>query len=204
MCCSRSGLQEQHEILLRSFQSVKFEFHDLDGLAWTDSVRQELRQISHAEKPKENGESTFAVLSNADLASFSPDDTIRIPAVRICTSELEPELEPLQQAGNYITSRYGKRDGTRVRSPIKGLFSIPDGNTHTASDKPLPKTSATDVDERTLRLKDPPSSICTDKVQFPAALPKSPTMDASVITSIFRSPNLSSKHRRIISQTCYL
>ncbi|KAF8689768.1 hypothetical protein AX14_003183 [Amanita brunnescens Koide BX004] len=61
--------KEQHETLLCSFQSVKFEFNDLDGLLWTDSMKWELQKDAGIEV----SQPSFVVLTEADLALFASE-----------------------------------------------------------------------------------------------------------------------------------
>ncbi|PPQ87737.1 hypothetical protein CVT25_015162 [Psilocybe cyanescens] len=61
--------KEQRQLLMQPFATVKAEFVDLDGLPWTQTA---LRNSSNSNS------NTFVVLTYADLASFSVDDTIRV------------------------------------------------------------------------------------------------------------------------------
>ncbi|TFK70774.1 hypothetical protein BDN72DRAFT_522668 [Pluteus cervinus] len=85
--------RDQLQALHQSFASVKVEFSDLDGQRWTESTLRTRSQQTHMNAlraraftegslppPSKNG--GFAVLSNADLASFSPDETIRASGQR--------------------------------------------------------------------------------------------------------------------------
>ncbi|KAF9474147.1 hypothetical protein BDN70DRAFT_936881 [Pholiota conissans] len=139
--------EEQRQTLLRPFAAVKAEFADLDGLRWTQTALRR-RQTSHhnpTPNPTHNpanqaiNNTTFAVLTNADLASFAPGDTIRIPPlpsrnrprfpsplIRGTTSlpDTQPTTDPHSNPHRHPPPN-NHRDGTRQRSPIKGLFSTP-------------------------------------------------------------------------------
>ncbi|TFK39579.1 hypothetical protein BDQ12DRAFT_734910 [Crucibulum laeve] len=51
-------LQEQWQILLRSFTSVKVEFSDPDGLRWTPQALNKLQAVCFVSTPKTHSEST--------------------------------------------------------------------------------------------------------------------------------------------------
>ncbi|KAF8625446.1 hypothetical protein AX17_006847 [Amanita inopinata Kibby_2008] len=143
--------EEQRETLLRSFQSVKFEFNDLDGLSWSDSARQRLRQESQTAVTS----ATFVVLSNADLASFSPEDTIRVSIRRPRVPRTDAEPPSHSSNSGFLTPalKCRHRDGSRTRSPVKGLFSITDEDTdveHSSNDKDRYK-EAKKVDQPSIR-----------------------------------------------------
>ena len=71
---------------------------------------------------------TFVVLTNADLATLSPDDTIRVPPIAHSRPSFPSPLlsQKKDLPATDAPSRY--RDGNRSRSPIKGLF--PTGTNH--------------------------------------------------------------------------
>jgi len=126
--------EEQRLTLLKSFTSVKVEFTDLDGLRWSQTALHKfptnvahLSPTSHATS-KDN---TFVVLTNADLANFSAEDTIRVSA---STTRLRPRHPGYQVTLPHITSESHRRhrNGSRSRSPIKGLFQP--GSSHKGSD----------------------------------------------------------------------
>lgn len=125
---------------------------------------------------------SFVVLTKADLASFAPEETIRPSAVRTRASQVN--LEPLQRNSARLTPElvYGKRDGTRARSPIKGLFSVPHTEAH---------STRNDTDDR----DEPPVSVCSDMDYIPLYPSSSPQTDAGVITSIFQSSVFSTHGR---------
>ncbi|KAF8344622.1 hypothetical protein F5887DRAFT_969897 [Amanita rubescens] len=182
--------EEQRETLLRSFRSVKFEFYDLDGLSWTDSIKQRLlRKDARATMKKP----TFVVLTKADLASFAPEDTIRPSAVRRARAAQQESGSPQRISINLTPGlRYGKRDGSRTRSPVKGLFSVSD------TDAPSMRTTSTlNDDQMTIRFE---AHSGRDQMS-PGSHPSQRT-DAGVITSIFRSSVFSPTHGRKRSQTC--
>jgi hypothetical protein len=132
---------------------------------------------------------SFVVLTKADLASFAPEETIRPSAVRAHASQVKgPESLQCNSARLTPALMYGKRDGTRARSPIKGLFSI--SNTEARS-------TGNDTDDR----DESPASVYSDMDHIPLYPPSSPQTDAGVITSIFQS-SVFSTHGRKKPQTC--
>ncbi|PFH46289.1 hypothetical protein AMATHDRAFT_8007 [Amanita thiersii Skay4041] len=177
--------EEQRQILLRSFQSVKFEFSDLDGLSWSDSALRKLHKESRTAKNSNNA--TFVVLTNADLASFSPDDTIRVSS--LCRPRSSSRSNPVSGADSLqhdetalgASLKYRKRDGARIRSPIKGLFSALTSAATSGSDgwwyssdsnKASQETKNDEVcHSNTTRTRGSTFSILSDKIFFP----KSPT-----------------------------
>ncbi|KAG6865546.1 hypothetical protein C0991_001550 [Blastosporella zonata] len=130
--------EEQRQILQRSFSSVKVEFSDLDGLSWRQKPQ---AWVNSPEQP-------FVVLTNADLASFGPHETIRAsassrprPRTSISSPNISsrplispPQTSPtlthahstslasLSSSTETITAILNKHLATRSRSPIKGLF----------------------------------------------------------------------------------
>lgn len=111
---------EQRRTLLRPFASVKFEFSDLDGLRWTSSAlhRRQVHQPQRPDAPQKRlhratTSTAFVVLTNADLAAFSGEDTIRVSVTSV-----------------------DHRNGKRSRSPLKGLF--PEKNTPASSSAGFP------------------------------------------------------------------
>jgi len=84
--------ENERQILLRSFASVKFEFSDLDGLTWSQSLtrRRYYPNVpqctkSHTRSRMQSSESVpFTVLSNTDISSSRPEETIRLkPSVSL-------------------------------------------------------------------------------------------------------------------------
>lgn len=128
---------------------------------------------------------SFVVLTKADLASFAPEETIRPSALRAHASREKPE--PLQ-CSLTPALMYGKRDGTRARSPIKGLFSI--SNTEARS-------AGNDTDDR----EESPASVPSEMDYIPLYPPSTPQTDAGVITSIFQSSVFSAHGRKKIAAT---
>ncbi|KAG6887055.1 hypothetical protein C0995_001997 [Termitomyces sp. Mi166 len=125
--------EEQRQILHNSFRSVKVEFSDLDGLSWSKVPQK--RVISP--------DQTFVILTNTDLASFGPLDTIRASASsrpRPRTSNSSPNISSrpffspplnaptLRHAHSSFSSRetikaiLHNHRATRSHSPVKGLF----------------------------------------------------------------------------------
>jgi hypothetical protein len=188
--------EEQHETLLRSFQSVKFEFHDLDGLSWTDSIRQKLQQ----DTPSNVSQPSIVEFSKAELPSFSPEETIRVSATRLPVSQEDVE-ECFQSHDNFSTPalRRGKRDGTRTRSPVKGLFSACGANNRESRHASEDFGMANDQD--TIKMRESPVSGYSVKDNSFSVSPR-PSMDAGIIKSIFRSPVFSPNRGRMRSQTC--
>ncbi|KAH7886708.1 hypothetical protein F5I97DRAFT_1780018, partial [Phlebopus sp. FC_14] len=80
--------EDLNRALLRSFESVKTEFSDLDGLKWSPYVKQvheeqtpkatctELGEFPRVSDPAHRS-SPCAMSSHAELASSAPEDTIR-------------------------------------------------------------------------------------------------------------------------------
>ncbi|KAG6850304.1 hypothetical protein H0H93_015246 [Arthromyces matolae] len=128
--------EEQRQILHNSFRSVKVEFSDLDGLSW------------QAKSPKvSSSDQAFVVLTNADLASFGPHDTIRAsissqPSARTSVSSPSLSSRPFYSSSptlrhthstvslssqslsstNTLKAILRNHRATRSRSPVKGLF----------------------------------------------------------------------------------
>ncbi|KDR65311.1 hypothetical protein GALMADRAFT_148792 [Galerina marginata CBS 339.88] len=83
--------EKQRQLLHRPFATVKAEFTDLDGQRWTQrwtqtalrmrqppqSQPQPQRRVPRQSEALTQTNATFVVLTNADLASFAPEDTIR-------------------------------------------------------------------------------------------------------------------------------
>jgi len=124
--------EEQRQTLLKSFTSVKVEFTDLDGLRWSQTALRRFpsfhRNIPHI-SPTSHSTSknnTFVVLTNADLANFSPEDTIRVSTSTSAT-KLRPRYTGHPPSTPHLSTLLPQlhrrhRDGNRSRSPIKGLF----------------------------------------------------------------------------------
>ena len=201
--CSPSRQQLQRLTLLRSFRSVKFEFQDLDGLSWTDSIKQKLlRKVSggcigtgkciNTPLTLQDARATmkmptFVVLTKADLALFAPEETICPSAVKRARAAQQEGSSPQRNSGNLTPgSRYGKRDGSRTRSPVKGLFSVFD-----TSDAPSIRPASDDQ-----------ATVRSDGDQISPGSHPSQRTGAGVITSIFCSSLFSPTHGRKRSQTC--
>ncbi|TFK66734.1 hypothetical protein BDN72DRAFT_961519 [Pluteus cervinus] len=117
------------QALQESFASVKVEFSDLDGQIWTKSnlrMRSQqtrfnaLRARSFADgslPPPSN----FVVLSNADLDSFSPEDTIRASGRR------RPRVFERPPSSSTSTTMSGGTmlDSGPSRQSVFTLFSDP-------------------------------------------------------------------------------
>jgi len=133
---------------------------------------------------------TFVVLTKADLASFAPEDTICPSAVRRARVAQQESGPPQRNSINLTPGlRYGKRDGSRTRSPVKGLFSVSDTDA-----PPIRTTSMLNDDHASLRFE---AHSGRDQM-----LPGSHPTNAGIITSIFRSSIFSPMHGRKRSQTC--
>ncbi|KAF8151290.1 hypothetical protein B0H34DRAFT_124236 [Crassisporium funariophilum] len=126
--------EEQRQMLMKPFTSVKVEFSDLDGLRWTQTALRKFQPLQrHASAHVASSHhasmihNTFVVLTNADLASFSPEDTIRVSG---STTKARPRFpsQPTVVSHHHASLFFGTnthrrhRDGSRPRSPIKGLF----------------------------------------------------------------------------------
>jgi len=78
--------ENERQILLRSFASVKFEFSDLDGQTWSPSLTRQRHYPSapYCTKPSvrsrmQSHESVpFVVISNKEISSCHPEETIRL------------------------------------------------------------------------------------------------------------------------------
>jgi len=78
--------ENERQILLRSFASVKFEFSDLDGLTWSPSSarRRPPPNALHGAKPyarsrvQPSESAPFVVLSNKEISSSHPEETVRL------------------------------------------------------------------------------------------------------------------------------
>ncbi|RDB30604.1 hypothetical protein Hypma_005724 [Hypsizygus marmoreus] len=151
--------EEQRQTLLRSFTSVKVEFSDLDGLTW--------HAHAHATTTARiSAPPAFVILTNADLASFSPEDTIRASASRsrprASHSHSSPSLS--SSSSSHKSSPHATlraRHPRRPRSPFKGLFPPP-------SSSPTDPTYDSDCD-RTVRAD---SGSDSDAVEAGAPLRK--------------------------------
>ncbi|KAF8067535.1 hypothetical protein FPV67DRAFT_1780639 [Lyophyllum atratum] len=163
--------EEQRETLLRSFTSVKVEFSDLDGLAWN-------APCATPTSPKPRGRSpdhAFVILTNADLASFEPHETIRASAAsrpRPRTSISSPNLSAAcgtfpsvppslkhsySALSNFSTSSSYSPSATikailksktpRSRSPIKGLFPTQYCDVYESDSDRTVRGSDTELDE---------------------------------------------------------
>jgi hypothetical protein len=129
--------EEQRQTLLKPFTSVKVEFTDLDGLRWSQTALHSFPSFHRNTPLSTTSHSTsennaFVILTNADLANFSAEDTIRVSASSI---KLRPSY-PGQQAStpdvstSLPESPRRHRDGGRSRSPIKGVFQSEPRHVH--------------------------------------------------------------------------
>ncbi|GLB39353.1 hypothetical protein LshimejAT787_0605150 [Lyophyllum shimeji] len=137
--------EEERETLLRSFTSVKVEFSDLDGLAWPASARCGGRGAPPPPSPRpspraqsQSPDHKFVILTNADLASFAPHETIRASAgtrPRPRSSVSSPNLSSAAHPHHTLKHSYSalsspsatikailKGKTSHPRSPVKGLF----------------------------------------------------------------------------------
>jgi hypothetical protein len=135
--------EEQRQTLLKSFTSVKVEFTDLDGLRWSQTALRRfppfhintpnISSTSHATS-KNN---TFVVLTNADLANFSAEDTIRVST---SSSKMRPPYPIQKTATPHLPSVLPQssppqHDDNRSRSSIEGLFQSE--SSHQGSDSSI-------------------------------------------------------------------
>lgn len=143
-CAAMRMTEEQRQALQGSFTSVKCDFQDLDGMQWS---RRALRSRSHQcpsppssssspyTSPRTESYIAFAVLTNADLAALGPEETVRASASRRYAAEATIVCRPASDPDATVTCRAGlppadtplsppnnHRNGTRSRSPVKGLF----------------------------------------------------------------------------------
>jgi hypothetical protein len=132
--------ENERQILLRSFASVKFEFSDLDGLTWTPSLtrRRHYPNAPQYTKPyarsrMQSSESApFAVLSNKEISSAHPEETIRLkPSASL------PSIMSDGYHSSFSTDQVKKEDPEDVSSE-EGLLSTP-----TQSHFELPQTAET-------------------------------------------------------------
>jgi hypothetical protein len=138
--------ENERQILLRSFASVKFEFSDLDGLTWSPSStrRRYYPNAPHYTKPyarsrvQSSESGPFAVLSNKDISSSHPEETIRLKSSVSSPSIMSPGYHP-----SFSTDQVKKEDPEDVSSE-ESLLSTP---TQSHFDLPqtveTPKTSST-------------------------------------------------------------
>ncbi|KAJ2929911.1 hypothetical protein H1R20_g7176, partial [Candolleomyces eurysporus] len=115
--------EEQLRLLKAPFLSVKFEFSDLDGLHWTKSS---LYSRQHRSPVAWHNDTSFtspapAVITRADLARLSPEETIRLPRKQAYSSM--PKFAGTA-ASLGLASNYRQKE----RSPVKGLFQDLDLN----------------------------------------------------------------------------
>ncbi|KAF8056641.1 hypothetical protein FPV67DRAFT_1786978 [Lyophyllum atratum] len=163
--------EEQRETLLRSFTSVKVEFSDLDGLAWNAPCATPASPTPRGRSP----DHAFVILTNADLASFEPHETIRAsagsrprPRASISSPNLSaacgtfpsvpPSLKHSYSAlSNFSTSSSYSPSATirailksktsRSRSPIKGLFPTQYCDVYDSDSDHTVRGSDTEVDD---------------------------------------------------------
>ncbi|KAH6897765.1 hypothetical protein BKA70DRAFT_1569860 [Coprinopsis sp. MPI-PUGE-AT-0042] len=125
--------EEQFKLLKGAFSSVKFEFHDLDGLRWTASAlgsQQHRLRTSYRPLPKRHPSPGRMTAPKRDV---SEDETIRITSRKLPPSSLhlsyndESDLEttvPSPKHDSTFNAKHLSRDGTRQRPPVKGLFQV--------------------------------------------------------------------------------
>ncbi|KAF9653771.1 hypothetical protein BDM02DRAFT_3107768 [Thelephora ganbajun] len=132
--------ENERQILLRSFASVKFEFSDLDGLTWSPSLTRRRYYPNapqytrpYARSRMQSSESVpFAVLSNKDISSPHPEETIRLkPSVSL------PSIMSDGYHSPFSTDQVKKEDHEDVSSE-ESLLSTP-----TQSHFELPQTVET-------------------------------------------------------------
>jgi len=132
--------ENERQILLRSFASVKFEFSDLDGLTWSPSLA---RRRYHPNAPQytkpyarsrmQSSESVpFTVLSNTDISSPHSDETTRLKSSVSLPSVMSVGYHP-----SFPADQVKKEDPEDVSSE-ESLLSTP-----TQSHFELPQTVET-------------------------------------------------------------
>jgi len=111
----------------------------LDGLRWSQTALRRFPSFHRNTSPTSHATSknnTFVVLTNADLANFSAEDTIRV-STSSSASRLRPRYSGQQPVTPHLSPLLPQlhrrhRDGNRSRSPIKGLFQSE--SSHQSSD----------------------------------------------------------------------
>jgi len=132
--------ENERQILLRSFASVKFEFSDLDGQTWSPSLtrRRHYPNAPYYTKPfarsrMHSSESApFVVLSNKEISSSHPEETIRLkPSM---------SLPSIMSDGNRssLSADQVRKEEPEEISPEETLLSTP-----TQSHFELPQTVET-------------------------------------------------------------
>ncbi|KAF5380187.1 hypothetical protein D9615_006184 [Tricholomella constricta] len=166
--------EEQRQILIRSFTSVKVEFSDLDGLARNTSPQipsATSNPIVEVHPP----DHAFVILTNADLASFAPHETIRAsassrprPRPSISSPDLSTRMRPFSSSSpslkhshsslsvstsSYLSSSAAtikdilSRKTSRSRSPINGLFPAPSSDAYESDGERTVRGSDSDADD---------------------------------------------------------
>jgi len=132
--------ENERQILLRSFASVKFEFSDLDGLTWSPPLtrRRYFPNAPQCTKPytrsrlQSSESAPFAVLSNKDISSSHPEMTIRLKQSVSSPSIISPGYH-----STFSADQTDKEDPEDVPSE-ESLLSTP-----TQSQFELPQTVET-------------------------------------------------------------
>jgi hypothetical protein len=131
--------ENERQILLRSFASVKFEFSDLDGLTWSPSLARRryypntpLHTKPYSRSRMQSSESApFTVLSNKEISSH-PEEANRLkPAVS------SPSIMADSYQSSFTANQVKKEESEDLPSE-EGLLSTP-----TQSHFELPQTVET-------------------------------------------------------------
>ncbi|KAF9442537.1 hypothetical protein P691DRAFT_779356 [Macrolepiota fuliginosa MF-IS2] len=99
--------EEQRQLLLSPFMSVKFEFHDLDGMRWTQTALRD-RQCRRRPSvlPSYRSNCAFVVLANTHCRTHDLEATIRGSMDRLSfASRRLPKLEKQQEHRPSIASK---------------------------------------------------------------------------------------------------
>jgi len=127
--------ENERQILLRSFASVKFEFSDLDGLTWSPSstrrryypnAPQYTKPYARSRMPSSES-APFSVISNKEITSSRPEETIRLKSSVSLPSIISPGYRP-----SFSTDQVQKEDPEDVSfeenllsTPTQSNFELP-------------------------------------------------------------------------------
>ncbi|KAF6754729.1 hypothetical protein DFP72DRAFT_363742 [Ephemerocybe angulata] len=195
--------EEQLYQLKQPFLSVKFEFHDLDGLRWPapSLYTQYLPSVAWPQVPTPAPEPTRvaprapptrtpAKLTKSQLASFNTDDTIRIPNP---TLFLQNENSNATEKGKSAKTISGsaKAGGTATRKlsrhpsilPRDSLFAEAAASLGFSPSRTIYSTAASSSSTKT----SPSSTAAHTQTPIPSPLP-SPTRTSTFPHSASSSP----------------
>jgi len=126
--------ENERQILLRSFASVKFEFSDLDGLTWSPPLTRRRYYPNPPQYTKHYTRSRmqpsesvpFTVLSNTEISPSYPEETIRLkPSVSL------PSVISAGYHSSFSADRVGKEDPedtteeSLLSTPTQSHFELP-------------------------------------------------------------------------------